>query len=89
MTGDSDIDVSAARAELLEKKKEADREAREMLQRKERKRETLEQEAAHIWRDIHYMDSELKEVELELQYRDVDEVEEEPPEEVPTSRRCV
>ena len=86
MTGDSDIDVSAARAELLEKKKEADREAREMLQRKERKREILEQEAAHIWRDIHYMDSELKEVELELQYRDVDEVEEEPPEEVPTSR---
>ena len=81
MTGDSDIDVSAARAELLEKKKEADREAREMLQRKERKREALEQEAAHIWRDIHYMDSELKEVELELQYRDVDEVEEEPAEE--------
>ena len=68
MTGDSDIDVSAARAELFEKKKEADREAREMLQRKERKREALEQEAAHIWRDIHYMDSELKEVELELQY---------------------
>ena len=65
MTGDSDIDVSAARAELFEKKKEADREAREMLQRKERKREALEQEAAHIWRDIHYMDSELKEVELE------------------------
>ena len=86
MTGDSDIDVSAARAELFEKKKEADREAREMLQRKERKREALEQEAAHIWRDIHYMDSELKEVELELQYRDVDEVEEEPAEEVPTSR---
>lgn len=86
MTGDSDIDVSAARAELLEKKKEADREASEMLQRKEHKRETLEQEAAHIWRDIHYMDSELKEVELELKYRDVDEVEKEPAEEVPTSR---
>ena len=32
------------------------------------------------------MDSELKEVDLELQYRDVDEVEEEPAEEVPTSR---
>ncbi len=86
MTGDSDIDVSAARAELLAKKKEADREAREMLQQKERKRESLEQEAAHVWRDVHYMDSELKEVELELEYRDVDEVEEEPAEEVPTSK---
>lgn len=86
MSGDSDIDVSAARAKLLEKKKEADQEARELLQCKERKRETLEQEAAHVWRDAHYMDSELKEVKLELEYRDVDGTEEGPAEEVPISK---
>lgn len=86
MTGDSDIDVSAAREVLLDKKRAADREAREMLQAKERKRESLEQEAAHVWRDIHYMDSELEQVELELEYRDADEPEPESVEEAPVSK---
>lgn len=70
MTGDSDIDVSAAREQLLSKKKDADREARDLLREKDRKREALEQESGHIWRDMHHIDRELSEVELELENRE-------------------
>lgn len=75
VTGGSDLDLAAARAMLLEKKKEADKAVRQELMDKQKKREALEQEASYVWRDIHHIDSEIEEVQEELELRKEEEQE--------------
>lgn len=69
-TGDSELNISAAKDTLAAKRKEADRQIRALLQEKQRKREGVEQEAAYVWRELHHMDSEAEEIRRELVRRE-------------------
>lgn len=62
-TGNSDIDLDGAVNLLKQRKKEVEREMRELLQEKQQKRSEIEQEAAYVWRDIHKVEQELEELE--------------------------
>lgn len=69
VTGDSDIDLTAAQEALLTKKKETEREIRQALLKKQKKRDRVEQEASYIWRDLHHLNSRIEEVREELDCR--------------------
>lgn len=69
VAGDSGMNLNAARELLLTRKKELDREVKQDVLNKQRERERVEQEAAHIWRDIHHIDIELEDVRSELELR--------------------
>lgn len=69
VTGDSDIDFTAARQRLLQGKKEAEREAKQELFEKQRKREKVEQEVSFVWREIHRLDEEMQDARDELEVR--------------------
>lgn len=75
VSGDSGVNLKEAREALLGRKKEADREAKQSVTKKQRKREAIEQEAAHIWRDIHNLDAELEDVRTELELRRAEKAE--------------
>lgn len=72
VAGDSGMNLNAARELLLARRKEVDREVKRDVLDKEKKRESVEQEAAHIWRDIHRIDIELEEVRTELELRKIE-----------------
>lgn len=72
VTGDSELDVSAAREAVAAKRKETDRRIRELLQEQQRQRESTEQEAGYIWRELHQMDGELEEIDRELARREAE-----------------
>lgn len=65
-TGNSDIDLDRAVSLLKQRKKEVEREIRELLQKKQQKRSEIEQEAAYVWRDIHKIEQELEELEVRV-----------------------
>lgn len=73
VSGDSEINLSAALTLLQEKQKEADREIRLALQKKQRERERIEQEASYVWRDIHVLESDLEDVTKALDMRKSEE----------------
>ncbi len=72
VSGDSDIDLAAAQDYLKEKRKDAEREIRTALQKQQRNRERIEQEASYVWRDIHVLESELENVTHALEMREKD-----------------
>ena len=76
-TGNSDIDLDGALTKLNKKKKEVEKEIREILQEKQQKRYEIEQEKSFVWRDIHKLEQELEELEakIEIQKETHDEVE--------------
>lgn len=76
-TGNSDIDLDGALTKLNKKKKEVEKEIREILQEKQQKRYEIEQEKSFLWRDIHKLEQELEELEakIEIQKETHDEVE--------------
>lgn len=67
VTGDSDIDFTAAKEQLLRKKKCLEKEAKEMLEAKQKKREEIAHESSYIWRDILHMDTEMESLKKEYQ----------------------
>lgn len=69
VSGDSDIDLAAALNLLRDKQKEADKEMRFSLQKKQRERERIEQEASFVWREIHVLETEMEDVEQALESR--------------------
>lgn len=73
VTGDSDINLTAAQEILLTKKKAEDRKIKQALFEKQKKRDMMEQEASYIWRDIHHIDSEIESVQAELELRETEE----------------
>lgn len=75
VSGDSDIDLAAALEHLLRKKKSIDKEIKQILSEKQKKREAIEQEASHVWRDIHHIEDKLETVEEELALREIKEKE--------------
>lgn len=69
VAGDSDLDLERAFAKLEERKKEADRESREALRKKQEERERLEQEISYVWRDIHRLSQEQERLGEEIACR--------------------
>lgn len=67
--GSSEIDLAGVLHELAEKRKRLEKEVRLTLQEKQGKREKIEQELSYVWRDLHGLESELSEVEIELSKR--------------------
>lgn len=65
-TGNSDIDLEGAFTKLNKKKKDVEKEIREILQEKQQKRYEIEQEKNYIWRDIHKLEQELEELEEKI-----------------------
>lgn len=76
-TGNSDIDLDGALTKLNKRKKDVEKEIREILQQKQQKRYEIEQEKSFVWRDIHKLEQELEELEgkIETQTETHDEVE--------------
>lgn len=70
VTGDSDIDLSEALKYLQEKRKDAERELKQALQKQQRRRERIEQEASFVWRDMHVLESELENVDRALELKE-------------------
>ncbi len=69
VTGDSDLNLDAAVARLGERKKEAERSIKNIIDKKQEERSKLEQEASYIWRDIHRIRQEQENLEEEIAYR--------------------
>lgn len=74
-TGDDEINLSCALESLALSKKTVDREIKQVLLEKEKKREAIEQEASYIWREIHYIDDKIEALREELKLRDMEKEE--------------
>ena len=76
--GTSEIDLEGALETLKSKKKVLDREMKNVLLKKQQKRESIEQEMSYVWRDIHRLEEEQESLTEELEHRkqkkDQDEV---------------
>lgn len=70
VAGDSEIDLAAAQNALLIRRKELDREEKNMMAQRQSRREKIEQEASYVWRDIHRLEEELKDVEEAIVHRE-------------------
>ncbi len=66
-TGNGDINLNGALNLLNTRKKDVEKEIREMLQEKQQKRSIIEQECNYIWRDIHKIETELEDVEQKIE----------------------
>lgn len=62
-TGQSDMDLDGALGYLNQQKKEADKEIRGLLRKRQEKQSELEREADYVWRDIHKLEEKLQETE--------------------------
>lgn len=76
--GSSDLDLPAALAHLEERRKEVDRERKELAGKRQRRRERIEQEASYVWREIHGLVEEEEALEEEIHLRQERAREEEP-----------
>lgn len=85
-SGGGDLDQSAAMEFLKQRKKEVQREIDTELRKKRDQRERLELEASYVWRDVHKLQEELKELEYIIDLKKEKE-EEEPEEGVPARKK--
>ncbi len=69
VTGDSELNLSGALDMLAKQRKDLDKEMKESLQCKQKKREKIEQESTYLWRDIHKLEEERDHLEEELAIR--------------------
>lgn len=67
--GGDDMNLTGAFGQLKERKRELERELRAALQEKQKQREHIEQEASFLWRDIHKLREEQRELEEEIAIR--------------------
>lgn len=63
------MNLTGAFGQLKERKRELERELRAALQEKQKQREHIEQEASFLWRDIHKLREEQRELEEEIAIR--------------------
>ncbi len=61
-SGNGDLRPEQAISYLEEKKKAVDKEIREALYERQRERETIEQEASFVWREIHRLEEEKEQI---------------------------
>ena len=64
--GASDLDLPAALERLEERRRQIDRAKKEFVQKRQKKREQIEQEASYIWREIHKLQEEEDVLEAEI-----------------------
>ena len=76
-TGNGDINLNGALNLLNTRKKDVEKEIREILQEKQQKRSVIEQECNYIWRDIHKIEAELEEVEEKIETKEAKNSEQE------------
>lgn len=69
MTGESDIDFEKAVKILDEKKKQESKEIKIALEKREKRKETLESEMTYIWRDVHQLEEEMETLGEEVEAR--------------------
>lgn len=69
VTGDSDLNLGEALLNLQEKRKEAEKAIRDLEEKKQEKRDKLEQELSYIWRDIHRITEEQDRLREEISSR--------------------
>lgn len=62
LTGNGDLNLEDALSHLALRKKEVEKEMKEIILSRQEKRELLEQEASFLWQDIHRFQRELEEV---------------------------
>lgn len=67
--GSSDINLEKASGALRARLREQEREAKEALEEKHRKREKIELEASYVWRDVHRLEGERERIGEELESR--------------------
>lgn len=68
-TGGGELNLDAALGKLKERRRQIDRQIKEDFQKKQAKRERLEQEASFIWRDIHRLQTERDRLKEKIAYR--------------------
>ena len=68
-SGDGELDLDAALKQLRERKKEIDKSIKEEIEKKQIKREKIEQEASFIWREIHQLEEAQELLERQIAYR--------------------
>lgn len=66
-TGNSEINLAGALEVLKERKKEVDREIRELKRKKQEKRDKLELEASYVWKDLRSLEKEKEKLGAELE----------------------
>lgn len=69
VTGDSELNLSGALEMLAKQRKDQEKEIKNFLQDKQKKREKIEQESNYLWRDIHRLEEQRDQLEEELAYR--------------------
>lgn len=84
-SGGGELNLDAALGRLKERRREIDRQIKEDFQKKQTKRERIEQEASFIWRDIHRLQTERDNLEEKIAYRR----ECKPPKEEPLNNRVI
>lgn len=67
-TGNSEIDLESAIAQLNRKKKETEKQIRTIIQENQQKKSEIEQEKTYVWRDVHSLEDELEEVEDKIEH---------------------
>lgn len=65
VSGDSQINMSAALQSLKERKKQLEREVRKQTEKAQEQKEHIEQEASYVWRDLRSLEKETAQVKEE------------------------
>lgn len=68
-TGNSEMDLQMALEHLKERKKQLEREVKDLLLRKQASREKMEQEASYVWRDVHRLEEEYAHITEKVHQR--------------------
>ena len=66
-TGNGELDLNRSLLRLQERKRELERLAKRSLVDKQKERESIEQEASYIWRDVHELEEKAENIRQELE----------------------
>lgn len=84
-SGGGDLNVDGALLRLKERRREIDRQIKEGFQKKQARRERVEQEASYIWREIHRLQTDRDSLKEKIAYR----MEHKPAREEPENNRVI
>lgn len=68
-TGNGELDLNQALDYLKEQRRELDRQGKTFLDKKQKERELLEQEASYIWREVHELEEKAEHIREEIECR--------------------
>lgn len=84
-SGGGELNLDEALGKLKERRREIERQIKEDFQKKQEKRERIEQEASFVWREIHRLQTERDNLQERIAYRR----EHKPPREEPENNRVI